>query len=589
MAAPLFEPVNRTVENLISDIIEGSIGLPDLQRPFVWKDSDVRDLLDSMLHGYPIGYCILWEAPDDQEDKKASIGLNSKAYSAPKDLVIDGQQRLTALTSALYGIAVKDQSFSDRNIRIAYDPLAREFHTWDAAIAKDARYIPDISEAFIAKKDNRSPKFRNDYIKGLNEARKKNGKQPLDDDEKAEVENGINELLDLETKYLVPVLIIKHANEEQMSQIFIRVNSGGTKLTEDDFIMTLLSVYEPQTRQRIEDWCEASHKPGTSTSYNPLLVVKPSHVIRSTVGLGFGRGRLRYARLILNGRDLTTGVTSAALRAKNFGLFDDALDKVLNLNDWHAFINALGEAGYLNRGMVSSENTIPLSYTISLIAKHQFHIAGTELQRLSQRWFFMALITQLYTGNFESVFEQELNAIGELSDTDELRSWVDQEIAARLTDDFFKLTLPNEFDKNRASGPVWNAFLASQVILGCRVLFGTATIAQLLIPASSGTKKSYDKHHIFPSNFLKGGPYDGLKDRRANFACVDYQKNNYISDDDPKVYVAKFRNALGDDAYRTSCKENALPVGFEDMAYPDFLAKRRVLMAQLIKEAFQRL
>lgn len=589
MAAPLFEPVNRTVENLISDIVEGSIGLPDLQRPFVWKDSDVRDLLDSMLHGYPIGYCILWEAPDDQEDKKASIGLNSKAYSAPKDLVIDGQQRLTALTSALYGVTVKDQSFSDRTIRIAYDPLAREFHTWDAAIAKDARYIPDISKAFIAKKDNRSPKFRNDYIKGLDEARKKNGKQPLDDDERAEVENGINELLDLETKYLIPVLTIKHANEEQMSQIFIRVNSGGTKLTEDDFIMTLLSVYEPQTRQRIEDWCEASHKPGTGTSYNPLLVVKPSHLIRSTVGLGFGRGRLRYARLILNGRDLTTGITSAALRAKNFGAFDDALDKVLDLNGWHAFINALGQAGYLNRGMVSSENTIPLSYTISLIAKHRFHITGTELQRLSSRWFFMALITQLYTGNFESVFEQELNAIGELSAASEFRSWVEWEIAARLTDDFFEVTLPNEFDKNRASGPVWNAFLASQVILGCRVLFGTATIAQLLMPASSGSKKTYDKHHIFPANFLKGGPYEGLKDRRANFSCVDYQKNIYISDDDPKVYVAKFRNALGDEAYLTSCKENALPAGFEDMAYPDFLAKRRVLMAQLIKEAFQRL
>lgn len=587
MTAPLFEPVNRTVENLISDIIEGSIGLPDLQRPFVWKDSDVRDLLDSMLHGYPIGYCILWEAPDDQEDKKASIGLNSKAYSAPKDLVIDGQQRLTALTSALYGITVKDQSFSDRTICIAYDPLAREFHTWDAVIAKNARYIPDISRAFTAKRDNKSPKFRNDYIKGLDEARKKNGKPPLDDDEKAEVENGINELLDLETKYLVPVLTIKHANEEQMSQIFIRVNSGGTKLTEDDFIMTLLSVYEPQTRQRIEDWCEASHKPGTGTSYNPLLVVKPSHVIRSTVGLGFGRGRLRYARLILNGRDLTTGITSAALRAKNFKAFDDALDKVLDLNGWHAFINALGQAGYLNRGMVSSENTIPLSYTISLIAKHQFHITGTELQRLSSRWFFMALITQLYTGNFESVFEQELNAISELSDADEFRSWVEREIAARLTDDFFEVTLPNEFDKNRASGPVWNAFLASQVILGCRALFSTATIAQLLMPASSGTKKSYDKHHVFPANFLKGGPYEGLKDRRANFLCVDYQKNIYIGDEDPKAYVAKFRNALGDEAYRTSCKENALPVEFEDMAYPDFLAKRRVLMAQLIKEAFR--
>lgn len=150
MAEPLFTRVDRPVGKSVSDVIEGRVGLPDLQRPFVWKDSDVRDLLDSMLRGYPIRYCILWEAPDDQEDKKSSIGLNEKNYATPKELVIDGQQRLTALVSSLYGVPVKDQTFSDRTIRIAYDPITREFHTWDAAIANDARYISDVSKVFEA-------------------------------------------------------------------------------------------------------------------------------------------------------------------------------------------------------------------------------------------------------------------------------------------------------------------------------------------------------------------------------------------------------------------------------------------------------
>lgn len=591
MAEPLFTRVDRPVGKLVGDVIEGRVGLPDLQRPFVWKDSDVRDLLDSMLKGYPIGYCILWEAPDDQEDKKSSIGLNDKSYSTPKELVIDGQQRLTALVSSLYGISVKDQTFSDRTIRIAYDPIAREFHTWDAAVEKDTRYISDVSEAFRAKRDNEIVEFREDYIDRLNEANAKRELPVLSPKERAAVENGINELLNLETTYVIPILLISNkADEEQMSQIFIRVNSGGTKLTEDDFIMTLLSVYEPQTRQRIEDWCEASRKPGTGTSYNALLTVKPSHVIRAAVGLGFGRGRLRYARLILNGRNLETKETSTEQREKNFAKFDAALDKVLDLNDWHAFVNALGDAGYLNKGMISSENAIPLSYAIiSLIAKYRFGIAGMELQRVAKRWFYTAILTQMYSGNFESVFEQQLNAIDELSDADSFRAWVDSEISARLTDDFFGVTLPNEFDKNRASGPVWNAFLAAQVVLGSRVLFGTGTVAQLLLPASSGVKKAYDKHHVFPANCLKGGPFENLRDRRANFVCVDYQKNIYIKDEDPRVYVMRFRQELGDDAYEASCKENALPLGFEAMDFPDFLSERRVLMSEMIREAFLRL
>jgi hypothetical protein len=201
----------------------------------------------------------------------------------------------------------------------------------------------------------------------------------------------------------------------------------------------------------------------------------------------------------------------------------------------------------------------------------------------------MASLTQHYTGNFESVFEQELNAIAGLPDADAFRRWSDAAISSQLTDDFFSVTLPNELSKNRASGPIWYGFLAAQVVLGSHVLFGTGTVAQLLMPASSGQKKAYDKYHLFPANFLKAGPYASLRDCRANFACLDYQTNIHIGDEDPKVYVARFRSECGDEAYSKVCAENALPEGFENMEYPDFLAARQRLMVAMIREAFGKL
>ena len=125
--------------------------------------------------------------------------------------------------------------------------------------------------------------------------------------------------------------------------------------------------------------------------------------------------------------------------------------------------------------------------------------------------------------------------------------------------------------------------------MGSCVLFGTGTIAQLLLPASGGTKKAYDKHRLFPTNFLKGEPYGHTKGSRANFMCVDYQKNIYISDDDLRVYVKKFKDALGDEACRFTCEENAIPLGFGEMDYLDFLKERRVPMSKVIKDSFSRL
>ena len=158
-----------------------------------------------------------------------------------------------------------------------------------------------------------------------------------------------------------------------------------------------------------------------------------------------------------------------------------------------------------------------------------------------------------------------------------------------MTDDYFSLTLPNDLDANEAAGPTWQGFIAAQVVLGCKALFSTVPVSQLISDGASGSKKAVDKHHLFPDNHLKETGHLSNRSNRANFTYADYDNNIYISDDAPSVYVAKYRKALGEAAYEEACQQHALPIGFEDMDYEVFISKRRALMAQLIKKGYERL
>lgn len=589
MSNSIYRPVSLEVGNILKDVQTGRIGLPDLQRPFVWKNDKVRQLLDSMLRGYPIGYIMLWESPADYGDKKTSIGTNVKAYEAPKELVIDGQQRLTALLSSLYGVPVKDKDFKERTIRIAFDPVGRAFVNADAATDRDPRFIPSVSDAFAANRENRLSGFRRAFIRRLNEGNAKKGGQALTDEQEDAVERGINALLGLE-RYLLPTLeITSDADEEMVSDIFVRVNSQGQSLKQDDFIMTLLSVYEPEMRSRIESFCADSHVPADGTSYNHLVKVSATHVIRAAVGLGFKRGRLRYAYQILRGKDLKTGETSPETRADNFCKFGEALDRVLDLNNWKAFINTLGEAGYISSGQVTSTNALFFNYAFYLIGRYEFKMAPLDIKRLIRRWFFASSLTGFYIGSFESDFERQLNEVSQLKTAEEYVAYFNKSLSALMTDDYFSLTLPNDLDANEAAGPTWQGFVAAQVVLGCKALFSTVPVSQLISDGASGSKKAVDKHHLFPDNHLKETGHLSNRSNRANFTYADYDNNIYISDDAPSVYVAKYRKALGEAAYEEACQQHALPIGFEDMDYEVFISKRRALMAQLIKKGYERL
>ena len=590
MGKELFTNIPSKVTNLVDDVRIGKIGLPDLQRPFVWKDNKVRDLFDSMLRGYPIGYVMLWESPANYEEKKSSIGENKKIYEEPKELVIDGQQRLTALVAAMYGVKVRDKSYCEREIKISYNPLTREFAVWTTAIDRDQEWVTKISDVFLAKENNSFTKFRRGYINNLNEARAKKGEPELTDEELDLIEENLNDLLGLEDFSLPTLEISDNADEQDVADIFVRVNSGGQNLNENNFIQTLISVYEKEVHDKITKFCLESRIPKDGTSYNHIMEIDPQHLVRMAVGVGFHRARLKYAYMLLRGKNLETGKYSDETRTQNLTIFKDALEEVMNLNNWHAFLNCVSRAGYVSNKIIASSNAVVFSYVLYLLGKLEYKVDSVCLNKIISKWFFMSAITYFYTGSTESEVERQFADLRNVHTADEFVEYLEKSISGRFTDDYFNLTLPNELNTSSAISPAWYGYIASQIVLNNPMLFSTSALTTYLLPGVSGTKNAVDKHHIFPKNYLTQIGYTTDRDRNqaANFTYLDYVTNIDISDDAPELYIERYKEKLGDE-YSKHCENHALPENFETMDYMEFLSERRNLMAQIIKKAYMRL
>lgn len=590
MGKEIFTNIPSKVKNLVDDVRIGKIGLPDLQRPFVWKDNKVRDLFDSMLRGYPIGYVMLWESPTNYEEKKSSIGGNKKIYEEPKELVIDGQQRLTALVAAMYGVPVKDKNYCEHEVKISFNPLKKEFAVWSNATQKDPEWISKVSDVFLAKENNSFTKFRRAYINNLNLAKEKKSEPELTDEELDLIEDNLNDLLGLEDFSLPTLEISANADEQDVADIFVRVNSGGQNLTENNFIQTLIAVYEKEVHDSITKFCEESRIPKDGTSYNHIMEVDPQHLIRMAVGLGFHRARLRYAYMLLRGKNLEDGRYSDETRTQNLAIFKNALSEVMNLNNWHAFLNCVASAGYISNKIIASSNAVVFSYVLYLIGKLEYKVDTVRLNKTISKWFFMSALTYFYTGSTESEVEKQFADLRNIATADDFIAYIEETISNVFTDDYFKLTLPNELNTSSAISPSWYGYIASQVVLNNSMLFSTSALTNYLLPGASGTKNAVDKHHIFPKHYLEQIGYTSDRDRNqaANFTFLDYATNIDISDDAPELYIERYKEKFGDD-FKTHCDNHALPDGFENMQYMEFLRQRRILMAQIIKKAYEKL
>jgi hypothetical protein len=228
----LFRKVDYDLEGLLNFVDTGFIGLPDIQRPFVWTPTKVRDLFDSMYRGFPVGYLLFWS--NQQVRGSRGIGLGAKQH-IPSQLVVDGQQRLTSLYAVFTGRPVVDSEFRPARIEIAFRPRDGSFEVADAPIRKDPEFIADISAFWTSGRSSRS--LINEFFVRL-KARKS-----ITEEQEEAISHNLDRLFDLKKYPFTALEIDPSVDEESVADIFVRINSEGVKLNQADFVLTLLSVF----------------------------------------------------------------------------------------------------------------------------------------------------------------------------------------------------------------------------------------------------------------------------------------------------------------------------------------------------------
>lgn len=583
-----------TVQDLVSAVASGQVRLPDIQRPFVWSNAKARDLMDSMYKGFPVGELMFWENVDPEHSR--AIGTVEKSQSGSMQ-VIDGQQRLTSLYAVVKGVRVLREDYSQEHIVIAFNPLTERFAVPDNGIKRSSEWVQDIKVVFESPIDARS-----NYLDTLEKAR---GGERLPREDERRIEEAINRLARVLAYQFQVVQLKKDVSRETAADIFVRINSEGVKLSSADFILTWLSVFWEEGRQQLEDFARGSRftpqelarmeeKTVRWTPKNPYLTLDPGHVLRVVVAVGNRRAPLQDAYNALRGRDPRTREIVPENREKELAKLKDGQARTLDPKNWDEFLKVIERAGIRTSAMVTAKNAVIYGYALWLIGRTEFNVAVDDLREVMARWYFMAQITGRFSGSAETRAQEDLNRLDGLERTPTaFREAIDSLVSTTLTEDWWSVTLPEDLHTSNMSGPAYTGYVAALNILDADVLLSTLKVKDWIDP-NRRPIKGVEKHHLFPKDYLKG-PL-GLKSTRqinqvANQALVEWSDNIDISNEAPSVYwpAQVADKAIQGERLAKQTWWHALPDGWTDMTYPDFLAARRKLIAAVTREGFRKL
>lgn len=579
MSKTVFTKVDYDLGSLLKYISLGEIGLPDIQRPFVWKNAKIRDLFDSMYKGYPIGYLLFWQ--NELTDTNRTIGIENKQKS-PRLVIVDGQQRLTSLYAVIKKVLVVRENFDHEYVQIAFNPLEDRFEVSDAAIIRDKAFIPSISD--IWKEDARVTHIIREYTDALKSVR------TLTDAEESKIEDSIERLKGLTSFPFTTLELASDINEESVSDVFVRINSKGTPLNQADFILTLMSVFWDEGRTILEQFCRESRKPstGNASPFNYFIKPSPDQLLRVSVGVAFKRARLQYVYSILRGKDLETEKFSDERRVQQFALLKEAQQRTVNLQYWHDFMKCIHRAGFRSDKMISSQNNLLFSYMLYLIGRTEYTVPEFDLRQVIARWFFMSGITGRFSGSPESAMEFDLARLRSVGTDKDFIKTLNDICDIVLTPDFWKLSLPNDLATSSSRSPSLFSYYAALILLDARALFSHSKVADFLDPSMYAKRAAVERHHLFPKGFLNK---QGITDTRdvnqiANYALIEWSDNARISDQAPANYIPDMRERFNARELEKMYELHALPPNWERMDYRDFLIKRRKLMARVIEKGY---
>jgi hypothetical protein len=589
MATQRYTVTPHPIETLLTWVKSGEIAIPEIQRPFVWEATKVRNLLDSLYRGYPVGYLIAWRNP--------TVKLKDGSKSEGKRVLIDGQQRVTALMAALLGQQVVTKDYEKLHIRIAFHPLEQRFEVSNPAIAKNTQWITDVADVFAAGASlfalvnaycQRNPEANQDAIFHVIEKLRKITNNHV----------GVIELdgdLDIET----------------VTEIFIRVNSAGAELSQADFAMSKIASNEKfggnTLRKAIDYFCHLAVAPDfygkikendtafAGTEFFQMMawlrnesddIYDPSYtdMLRVAFTSEFKRGKLEDLVALLSGRNFETKQFEEAIAESSFARLKAGVLNFINETHFKRFIMIIRSAGFVDASLIGSQNALNFAYILYLTLRAQGKPA-TDIESGVRKWIVMSMLTGRYSGSPESTFDYDIKQMHAQG----FDSFANTTFAGELSEAFWTTMLPQEMDTSVASSPYFRVFQAAQVKLGDKgFLSRDITIRDLIL-------NKCDVHHVFPRNHLKKqGLQRGRYNQIANYVLAQSEINISIGDKAPSVYFPellsqcdggrrKYGGITSTEDLKSNLSMNCIPETIFNGAaddYDSFLEQRRRLMAK---------
>jgi hypothetical protein len=597
MSTQRYSVTPHPIETLLTWVKSGEIAIPEIQRPFVWEATKVRNLLDSIYKGYPVGYLIAWRNP--------TVKLKDGSSSTGKRILIDGQQRVTALMASLLGIEVLTDDYETVQIRIAFNPQEESFEVANPAIRKNVAWIPDVAKVFEAS----ASLFQlvSDYCAANPECSQDT------------IFKVIEKLRGTIHNHVGIIELAEDLDIETVTEIFIRVNSAGSPLSQADFAMSKIAVNKTYggnlLRKTIDYFCHLAVAPESLSKIkkgdkefvdseffdkmkwiadvkDDIYDPKYTDMLRVAFTSEFGRGKLQDLVALLSGRNFETKQYEEAIAEESFGKLKQGILAFVNKTHFDRITMILRSAGFITSSLIGSQNAINFAYILYLRGRGE-QIPAADLERLVRRWFVMSVLRGRYSGSPESTFDFDIRQITNRG----VASYVESVIPNELPDSFWTGMLPQFMDTSSINSPYF-LYQAAQVKLGDKgFLSRDITVTDLLMNRA-------DVHHIYPRQHLKDkGLSRGNYNQIANYVVAQSEINIGIGAKAPTTYFGELvkQCAGGErkyggitdrklmlDNFRMNCIPESMLDG-DVKEFDAFLSERRALMALKIKDWFETL
>ena len=408
---------------------------------------------------------------------------------------------------------------------------------------------------------------------------------------------------------------------DEVTDIFIRINSQGVVLSQADFAMSKISADDfyggNDTRKMIDYFYHFMRSPvdydaiaANDTEFvesggmqkikwvvnetEDIYVPDYTDVLRVSFTHKFMRGKIADLVSLLSGRAFETRENLESIAEDSFHKLRQGVENFVNETNFKRYIMIVKSTGIIDTSLVRSQNVLNFGYILYLTLRDRGMNAAL-IEKLVRKWIVLSMLTGRYSSSPESAMDYDIKRFTEMNP----EKFVATTEEGEMSDAFWNTVLVQRLDTSVSSSPYFLLFLMAQVKAGSRGFLSEQ------IDVSSLIQQRGDIHHIFPKRYLQK---NGINNRRdynqiANYVYTQSEININIKNDAPCVYMAKMKEQIANgelqyggitdaDDLKKNLAENCVPEEFMNMDsndYKAFLEKRRILMAGFIRRFYESL